>query len=60
MTHEGRSAFAHIKGLLAKLSQLVIINEKDPLILCTDSSTRALGGVLMQFQIGIEKPVIFV
>jgi len=41
MTHEGRAAFAHIKGLLAKSSQLVIMNEKDPLFLYTDASTKA-------------------
>ena len=31
MTQEGLAAFAHIKGLLTKSSQLVIMNEKDPL-----------------------------
>ena len=28
MTHDGRAAFSHIKGLSAKSSQLVIINEE--------------------------------
>ena len=41
-------------------SQLVIMNEEDPLILYTDVSTKAIGGVLMQVQKGIEKPVIFI
>ncbi len=59
MTQEGRAAFAHIKGLLAKSSQLVIMNEEDPLFLYTDASTKAIGVVLMQLQNGIEKPVIF-
>ena len=36
------------------------MNEEDPVILYTDASTRAIGGVLMQIQDGIEKPVIFV
>jgi len=36
------------------------MNEEDPLILYTDASTKAIGGVLMQLQNGIEKPVIFV
>ena len=56
----GSTAFALIKDLLSKSSQLVIMNEQDPLILYTDASTRAIGGVLMQIQDGIEKPVIFV
>ena len=60
MTHEGRAAFSYIKGPLAKSSQLVIIHEKDLLILFTNSSTKAIGGVLKQLQNEIEKPVIFV
>ena len=60
MTEEGRAAFAHIKGLLAQSSQLVIMNKEDPLILYTDASTEAIECVLMQLQNGIEKPVIFI
>ena len=56
---QGQAAFAHIKGLMAKSSQTVIMNEEDPLILYTDASTKAIGGVLMQLQNGIVKPVIF-
>ena len=36
------------------------MNEEDLLILYTDVSTKAIGGVLMQVQNGIEKPVIFI
>ena len=61
MTQEGRAAFAHIKRLLAhQASQLVIMNEEDPLILYTNVSTKAIRGVLMQLENGIEKLVIFV
>ena len=41
-------------------SQLVIMNETDPLILYTDASTVSIGGVLMQEQNGIENPIIFI
>ena len=50
MSQEGRAAFAHIKDLLSQSSQLVIMNEEDPLILYTDVSTKAI----MQVQNGIE------
>ena len=60
MSQEGRAAFSHIKDLLSQSSQLMIMNEEDPLILYTDASTKAIGGVLMQVQKGIEKPVIFI
>jgi len=36
------------------------MNEEDPLILYTNAGTRAIGGVLMQIQDGIENPKIFV
>ena len=36
------------------------MNETDPLILYTDASTVSIGGVLMQEQYGIEKPIIFI
>ena len=36
------------------------MNEQDPLVLYTDASTKAIAGVLMQIQGGIEKPCIFV
>ena len=62
MTQEGRAAFALIKDLGSNSSQLVIMNEEDPLILYTIAGTRAIGGVLMQIQdfYEIEKPVISV
>jgi len=33
--------------------------QEDPLILYTDANTKAMGGVQMQLQNVIEKPVIF-
>jgi hypothetical protein len=36
------------------------MNEMDPLVLYTDASTKAIGGVLMQVQNGVEKPCVFV
>ena len=44
-SQEGWAAFSHIKDLLSQSSQLVIMNEEDPLILHTDASTK--GGVLL-------------
>ena len=54
MTQKGRAAFALIKDLILNSSQLIIMNEEDLLILYTDASTRAIGGVLMQIQDGID------
>ena len=39
MTPEVRDAFFRVKYLLVNASQLVIMNETDPLILYTDAST---------------------
>ena len=36
-----------VKDLLSQSSQLVIMNDEDALILYTDSSTKAIGGVLI-------------
>ena len=36
------------------------MNAYDPLILYTDASTMAIGGVLMQVQGGKEKPCVLV
>ena len=36
------------------------MNASNPLILCNDASTRAMGGVLMQVQRGREKPCVLV
>ena len=42
MTPEARNAFNRVKDLLANASQLVIMNETDPLILYTDASTVSI------------------
>ena len=60
MTPEVRDAFFRVKYLLVNASQLVIMNETDPLILYTDASTVSVGGVLMQEKNGVEKPIIFI
>ena len=49
-----------VKDLLINASQLVIMNETDPLILHTDATTLSIGGVLMQEQNGVRKTVIFI
>jgi len=36
------------------------MNKTDPLILYTDASIVSVGGVLMQEQNGVEKPIIFI
>jgi len=46
MTNEDRAAFSHINELLDKSSQLIIMNEEDPLILYADASIKEIGGVL--------------
>ena len=55
MTPEARDTFFRVKDLLVNASQLVIMNETDPLILYTDGSTVSIGGVLMQDQIESKK-----
>ena len=40
MSQEGRAVFALIKDPLSQSSQLVIMNEEDPLILYTDASKK--------------------
>ena len=47
MTPEARDAFLRVKDLLVNASQLVIMNETDPLILYTEASTVSIGRVLM-------------
>ena len=42
MTRKSRAAFVHIKGLLAKSFELVIMNEEDPLILYTESFRKGI------------------
>ena len=60
MTPEARDAFFRVIDFSVHASQLVIMNETDPLILYTDASTVSIGRVLMQEQNGIEKPIIFI
>ena len=60
MTQEARDEFVCVKDLLVECTQLVIMKEEDPLLLYTDTSAKAIGGVLTQVQNGIEKPVIFI
>jgi hypothetical protein len=59
-TDSARNSFEKIKDLLVQRTKLTIMNEQDPLVLYTDASTKAIAGVLMQIQGGIEKPCIFV
>ena len=53
MTLEARDVFFRVKDLLVNASQLVLMNETDPLILYTDASAVPIGGVL---QNGVENP----
>jgi len=59
MTENTISAFKIVKDQVTHTSR-VVINASDPLILYTDASTKATGGVLMQVQGGNEKPCVFV
>jgi len=54
MSHEGRAAFSHIKDLLSQSSQLVIMNEEDPLILYTDASTKAIVACSCKSKMGLR------
>ena len=56
LTNSARISFENIKGLLIQRTKLTIMNEEDQLVLYTDASTKAIAGVLMQIQGGIEKP----
>ena len=59
MTEKVISAFQIVKDQVAHHTSRINMNAHDPLILYTDRSTRAIGGVLMQFQGGKEKPCLF-
>jgi RNase H-like domain found in reverse transcriptase len=50
LSDAARVAFHTVKELLENSAELVLMNEKDPLILYTDVSTNAIGGVLMKFK----------
>ena len=60
MTEEALSAFVRVKDMVMAHTTRVLMNDSDPLILYTDASTRAVGGVLMQVQGGRERPCVFV
>jgi len=53
MTPEARD---RVKDLLVNASQLVIMNENDPVELYTEASTKSIGGVLIQEQNEGEPP----
>ena len=60
MTENAISAFKIVKEQVAHHMSRVIMNPHDALILYTDASTKAIGGVLMPIQGGREKPCVFV
>ena len=60
MTEEALSAFVRVKDMVMTHTTRVLMNDSDPLILCTGASTRAVGGVLMKVQGGRERPCVFV
>jgi hypothetical protein len=60
LTEAARNAFYLVKDLLAKSAKRANMNPDDPLILYTDASMKAVGGVLMQVQDGREQPCVFV
>ena len=55
-TKNVRISFEKVKDLLVERTKLTIMNEQDQRVLYTDASTKAIAGVLMQNQAGIEKP----
>ena len=56
MTLEAKDLFFRVKDFLVNVSQLVIMNESDPLILYTDASKVSICGVLMKGQNGVKNP----
>jgi hypothetical protein len=60
LTNRARILFEKLEDLLVQRTKLTIMNEQDQLVLCTDASTKAIAGVLMQIQEGMEKPCLFV
>ena len=55
MTEEAIDSF-----LGSRICWSVHQNETDSLLLYTEASTVSIGGVLMQEQNGVEKPIIFI
>jgi len=60
MTEKAISAFKFVNDQVAHYTSRFLMNASDPLILHTNASTKAKGGVLMQVQGGREKPCVFV
>jgi hypothetical protein len=56
-TPEAIEAFDSIKKTVQNAKQLQFIRDEGDLILYTDASDYACGGVLMQIQDGVEKPI---
>jgi len=60
MTENAILDFKIVKNQVAHHTCRVLMNSSDPLILYTEVSTKAIGGVLMQVQGVWEKPCVFV
>ena len=60
MTENALRAFWRVKDQVMGHTTIVLMNVSDPLILYTDASTRAIGGVLMQVQGARERPCVLV
>ena len=61
MSADAQKAFKNVKELLNQATTFVIMNKRDQLVLYTDASTKAIGGVLMQVDCkGVERPYVFV
>ena len=60
MTENAILDFKIVKDQVTHHTSRVFMSASDPLILYTNTSTKAIGGVLMQFQGGKEKPCVFV
>ena len=60
LTEAAINAFYLVKDLLVKSAKRANMNLDDLLILYTDASMKAVGGVLMQVQDGREQPCVVV
>jgi hypothetical protein len=52
-----QAAFDKVKEAILNAQELTWPNETDPLILYTDASDLGIGGVLVQRQVNVEKPI---
>ena len=59
MIENARAAFWRVKDQVMAYTTRALMNASDPIILYTDASTRAIGGVLMQVQGERERPCVF-